>query len=157
MAIRSPHDASMEIFCPWQGENGTARTDFFFRLKKKCSALLSIRYFPYATSHTLLSIRYFDSTTGMVRNFAHEGKRTTVRARPRRKISLTPPLSSKGHRTAGRHSTRQGESKIVHFRQLFRKALGTLFSPDIEGQKRDLARSSGQEPQGGSSHFSLYL
>jgi hypothetical protein len=32
-----------------------------FPMAKKCFALLSIRYFPYATFHTLLSIRYFDS------------------------------------------------------------------------------------------------
>ena len=121
MAIRSPHDASMEIFCPWQGENGTARTDFLFRLKKKCSALLSIRYFPYATfhtllsirylsyatSHTLLSIRYFDSTTGMVRNFAHEGERPKLRGKGRAvsEIQFHPRLFLK--EAARRHAYAQ--------------------------------------------------
>src|SRR5208283_24028 len=87
-------------------------------------------------------------------HFAHDGKRPTVRARPRG-ISLTPPLSSKGHRSAGRSDgTRQGASRIVHFRQLFRKALGSPFSLDVEGKSREGACFTGQEPkEGPSSHF----
>ena len=85
-------------------------------------------------------------------HFAYEGKRTTVRASPRRILSFSGPLSSKGHRSAGRsNGTRQGGSKIVHFRQLFRKALGRPFSLDAEGKSRKWACATGQGPKEGPS------
>ena len=91
-------------------------------------------------------------------DFAHEGKRNTVRAWPPRNLSGTRFLSSQGHQSAGRsNGTGQGESKIVHFRQLFRKGLGTLFPLDTEGESAHGACITGHDPQDGSSHFFLYL
>jgi hypothetical protein len=46
---------------------------------------------------------------------------------------------------AGRMRVKGGaESTFVHFRQLLRQALGTSFSPDTEGQKRDSMRARGR-------------
>ena len=75
------------------------------------------------------------------------------------RIALSPAPFPQNFIEAGGRSdgTRQGESKIVHFRQLFGEAPGRLFSPDTEGKKRDLVRSPGHEPQGGSSTSFLYL
>src|SRR5271157_1260717 len=47
--------------------------------------------------------------------------------------------------------TRRGESKIVHFRPLFREVLVNALCLDTEGKSRDRAPLSGREPRNNPS------